>query len=224
MIVEKIVEYIVAGISTGGYFGVFILMALESMIAPVPSEVVMPFAGYLVQQNRFNFWIVLLASSLGSIFGSSLSYYIGFYGGRPLVLKFGRYLLLEEEHLEWTEKWFERQGDKTIFISRFVPVVRHLISIPAGIARMAIHRFIFYTFVGAAMWNFILLYAGFKLGSHWDKIYQYSKELDIAFVIGVVLFLAYFVWKHHKKRNILTNVRDFLFASQKRKNENQKNK
>ncbi len=200
MIVEKIVEYITIGMSSAGYYGLFILMALESMIAPVPSEVIMPFAGYLVLQGRFNFWIAVLVSSLGSIFGSLLSYYIGIYGGRPLVLKFGKYLLLEEEHLEWTEKWFKKQGDKTIFISRFVPVVRHLISIPAGIARMPIHKFIIYTFIGASMWNFILLYAGLKLGSHWNKIYDFSKELDIIFVAVVILFLAYFIWKHHKKR------------------------
>ena len=200
MIVEKLVDLIVNGISAFGYFGVFILMALESMIAPVPSEVVMPFAGYLVLQNRFNFWIVLFASSLGSIFGSFLSYYIGFYGGRPLVLKFGKYLLLEEEHLEWTEKWFKKQGEKTIFISRFVPVVRHLISIPAGIARMSMHKFLVYTFIGAAIWNFILLYAGIKLGNHWSIIHEYSSELDIVFVVAVVLFLVYFIWKHHKRR------------------------
>ena len=200
MIVEKLVDYIVSGISTGGYFGVFVLMALESMIAPVPSEVVMPFAGYLVLQGQFNFWLVLLASSLGSIFGSFLSYYIGFYGGRPLVLKFGRYLLVEEEHLEWTEKWFRKQGDKTIFISRFVPVVRHLISIPAGMAEMPMHKFLIYTFIGASIWNFILLYAGLRLGAHWNKIHQFSKELDIVFVAAVALFLAYFIWKHHKRR------------------------
>ena len=200
MIVEKLADYIVAGISIGGYFGVFFLMALESMIAPVPSEVVMPFAGYLALQGRFNFWIALLASSLGSIFGSFLSYCIGFYGGRPIVLKFGKYLLLEEEHLEWTEKWFKKRGDKTIFISRFVPVVRHLISMPAGIAKMPMRRFLVYTFAGASIWNFILLYAGFKLGSHWNKIHEYSKQLDIIFVAAVILFLAYFVWKHHKKR------------------------
>ena len=200
MIVEKLVEIIVAGISLGGYFGIFVLMALESMIAPVPSEVVMPFAGYLVLQGTFNFWLALLASSIGSIAGSLLSYYIGVYGGIPLILKFGKYLLLEEEHLEWTEKWFKKQGDKTIFISRFIPVVRHLISIPAGIARMAIHKFLIYTFIGAAIWNFILLYAGFKLGTHWDKIHQFSKQLDIIFIVAVALFLAYFIWKHHKKR------------------------
>ncbi|MBI2654567.1 DedA family protein [Candidatus Woesearchaeota archaeon] len=201
MIVEKLVEFIVAGISFGGYIGITILMALESMIAPVPSEVVMPFAGYLVLQGRFDFWLALLASSMGSIFGSLLSYYIGFYGGRPFILKFGKYFLLEEEHLEFTEKWFKKQGDKTILVSRFVPVVRHLISIPAGIARMPMRKFIIYTFVGATAWNWILLYAGFRLGSHWDKIHEFSKELDIVFIIAVVSFLVYFVWKHHKRRN-----------------------
>ena len=200
MIVEKLVEYITYGISAGGYFGVIVLMALESMIAPVPSEVVMPFAGYLVLQGKFNFWIVLLASSIGSVFGSLLSYYTGIYGGRPFVLKFGKYLLLEKDHLDWTEKWFRKNGEKTIFISRFVPVVRHLISIPAGIARMHMHKFLIYTFVGASIWNFILLYSGFKLGGHWGKIHQFSKELDIIFFAAVVMFLAYFVWKHHKNK------------------------
>ena len=200
MIVEKLVEYITIGMSIGGYFGLFILMTLESMIAPVPSEVVMPFAGYLVLQGKFEFWIAVLVSSLGSIFGSLLSYYIGVYGGRPFVLKFGKYLLLEEGHLEWTEKWFKKQGEKTIFISRFVPVVRHLISIPAGMAKMPMQKFLIYTFAGASIWNFILLYAGFKLGSHWDKLHKFSKELDIIFVAGVILFLIYFVWKHKKKK------------------------
>src|SRR3989338_2773730 len=200
MIVEKIVEYIVLGMSVGGYFGLFILMALESMIAPVPSEVVMPFAGYLVLQGRFTFWAAALVSGLGSILGSLLSYYIGSRLGRPFILKFGKYLLLEEEHLEWTEKWFMKRGNKTIFISRFVPVVRHLISIPAGIAKMSLQKFVLYTFIGATLWNLMLLYAGFKLGEHWDKIHQYSRELDIIFVIAVALFLAYFVWKHHKNK------------------------
>ena len=201
MIVEKIVEYIILGMSVGGYFGLFILMALESMIAPVPSEVVMPFAGYLVLQGRFTFWAAALVSGLGSILGSLLSYYIGSRLGRPFILKFGKYLLLEEEHLEWTEKWFMKRGNKTIFISRFVPVVRHLISIPAGIAKMSLQKFVLYTFIGATLWNLMLLYAGFKLGEHWDKIHQYSRELDIIFVIAVALFLAYFVWKHHKRKN-----------------------
>ena len=200
MIVEKLFEWIVAGISLGGYFGVFVLMALESMIAPVPSEAVMPFAGYLVMQGNFNFWLELLASSFGSIVGSLISYYIGSYGGRPLVLKFGKYFLLDEEHLAWTEKWFKKQGSKTILISRFIPVVRHLISIPAGIAKMAVNKFIIFTLIGATIWNGILLYAGFRLGSHWDKIHKFSSQIDAIFVIAIGVLIIYFVKKQYNKK------------------------
>lgn len=200
MIVEKLIGIIVNGISAAGYFGVFVLMALESMIAPVPSEVVMPFAGYLVLQNKMNFWAALLASSLGSIFGSVLSYYMGLYGGRAFVLKYGKYLLVEEWHLKWTENWFSRQGDKTILISRFIPVVRHLISVPAGMAKMSMQKFLMYTLIGASIWNFILLYAGLKLGSHWDKIHKYSKQLDYIFVAVIILFVVYYFWKHSKRK------------------------
>jgi|SRR3989338_5921486 len=200
MLVEKLVELIVSGMSASGYWGVFALMALESMIAPIPSEIVMPFAGYLVLQEKLSFFGALLASSLGSIFGSVLSYYLGIYGGRPAALKYGKYLLLDESHLEWTEKWFRKQGEKTIFISRFIPVVRHLISIPAGMARMTMHKFLIYTFLGASIWNLILLYAGFKLGPHWEKIHEYSKQLDIIFIAALVLFAVYFIWRHKNRR------------------------
>lgn len=205
MIVEKFVGLIINGMSAGGYFSVFILMALESMIAPVPSEIVMPFAGYLVLQGRLTMAGAIIASSLGSIFGSLLSYYIGMYGGRAFVLKYGKYLLLDESHLEWTEKWFNKQGDKTIFISRFIPVVRHLISLPAGIAKMSMKRFLIYTFIGASIWNFVLLYAGLKLGSHWEKIHQYSRVLDIVFIVAIISFVLYFFWKHYRKKLILRN-------------------
>lgn len=219
MIVEKIIEIIVAGMSASGYFGLFLLMALESMIAPVPSEVVMPFAGYLVLQGKLDFWASVFVSGFGSIFGSLASYYIGFYGGRPFILKYGRYVLLEEEHLMWTEKWFKKQGDKTIFISRFIPVVRHLISIPAGIARMSLHKFIIYTFIGATAWNLILLYAGYKLGSHWSKIHEFSKELDIIFIAAVILFLVYFLWKHNKNKVFIGFKNRRFLKHQKKRNE-----
>ena len=199
MIVEKLVELIINGMSAGGYLSVFVLMALESMIAPVPSEVVMPFAGYLVLQGRLTALGTLLASSLGSIFGSIMSYYIGMYGGRAIALKYGKYLLLDEGHLVWTEKWFRKQGDKTIFISRFIPIVRHIISIPAGIAKMPVNKFLIYTFIGASAWNSILLYAGFKLGTHWEIIHHYSRELDIIFVAGIIIFAIYFLLKHTSK-------------------------
>ena len=162
MIAEFLIAYITAIIHKIGYFGIFILMVLESMIAPVPSEAVMPFAGFLVYSGKFNLFLTILASSIGSIIGSLLSYYIGFYGGRPFVMKLGRYLFLEEAQLDFTINFFKKYGAITIFISRFIPVVRHLISIPAGVGRMGIKKFVFYTLAGATLWNSFLIYVGMK--------------------------------------------------------------
>ena len=134
-ITEALCNYNTQFIHSCSYFGVFVLMALESMIAPIPSELVMPFAGFLIFTGHFDPLAVMVASSLGSITGSLLSYGMGVLG-EPVVHRYGRYLLLNPHHLEWTSKFFQRHGGKTIFISRFIPVVRHLISIPAGLARM----------------------------------------------------------------------------------------
>lgn len=199
MIVDKLADYITKGISFGGYIGVFFLMAMESTVLPVPSEIVMPFAGYLVLQGKFNFWVVLLASSLGSVFGSLLSYYLGLHGGRKLISKFGKYAFVDENHLVWTEEWFRNKGEKTILFSRFIPVVRHIISIPAGIGKMSLPKFLFYTLAGASIWNFMLLYAGLKLGSQWDKIHTFSSELDIIFIIALLLLITFYIWKHKKR-------------------------
>ena len=161
------------------YAGVFLLMTLESMVAPIPSELVMPFAGFLIFTGQFGVVPVMVASTLGSIVGSLLSYGMGMLG-KPVVLRYGRYLLLNVHHLEWTEKFFLRHGGKTIFISRFIPVVRHLISIPAGLARMPLIPFILYTAVGATLWNGFLTYsrvpAQAKLAGY-SAIYPHSGLL-----------------------------------------------
>lgn len=156
---------------TTGYVSVFILMAMESMIFPVPSEAVLPPAGLLISQGKFTFAGVTIASTLGSIFGSLLSYWIGLYGGRPFINKFGKYFLLDTKALELSEKYFNKHGDLTIFICRFIPVVRHLISIPAGLGKMNILRFSIYTIAGAGLWNAILTWAGVKWGqAGWDLL------------------------------------------------------
>lgn len=183
---EHIVNFITSLISNLGYSGILILMALESMIAPVPSEAVMPFAGFLIFESKFSWMAVTLSSTLGSIIGSTLSYLMGFYGGKPFVKKFGKYLLLDMHHLEITENFFRKYGDRTIFISRFIPVVRHLISIPAGIGKMNYIRFSLYTILGAGMWNTFLAYLGFLLKSQWWIVRKYSEIIDI-FVIGFIL-------------------------------------
>lgn len=179
-----------------GYPGIVILMALESMIIPLPSEMVMPFAGFLAAQGSFSIFLVILASAIGSLIGSLISYAMGYYGGNKLVLYFGRWLLLDQSDLEMTEKWFARRGEVTIFIGRFIPVVRHLISIPAGIGKMDLKKFIIYTVIGAGAWNSILAYMGFWLGRNWEVVRKYTEPLSIIFLILIILAFIYFIYKH----------------------------
>ncbi len=201
MFIEYIVDYVVAAMGYLGYFGLFILMALESMVIPLPSEIVMPLAGFLVVEGTFSLAVVALVSGLGSVFGSVLSYYIGEYGGRKFIHHYGKYLLLDESHLKWTEKWFRHYGDKTIFISRFIPVVRHLISIPAGMGKMNMKKFILYTFIGATIWNTFLAYIGMILREKWEIVHTYSSQIDLVVIAAIVILAAYFVYKHIKLRN-----------------------
>jgi membrane protein DedA with SNARE-associated domain len=195
---ESLFLFFTKVIEAGGYIGVFILMALESMVAPVPSEAVMPFAGFLITNNTFTMFGVILSSTIGSIVGSLISYYIGYYGGKPVVLKFGKYLFLDKHHLEITEKFFNKYGEKTIFICRFIPVVRHLISIPAGVGKMNLAKFSVYTIIGAAIWNAILAYLGIFLGNKWSLVHHYSRYLDYIVVVIIVVVFVYWVWKRFK--------------------------
>jgi membrane protein DedA with SNARE-associated domain len=178
-------------------------MALESMIAPIPSEAVMPFAGFLatdIEGSVMTMPLIVVWSTSGSLIGSMLSYWMGLYGGRPLVMKIGRYLLLNVHHLEQTEKYFYKYGAITVFICRFVPVVRHFISIPAGMARMNIPRFLIYTGVGAGCWNLILAWLGFKLKENWTAIKPYFHYVDLAIVAGALIVIIWFFRTQFKLR------------------------
>ena len=198
MAIEILVNFAVSVINALGLPGIFILMALESTAAPVPSEAVLPFAGFLVAQGKMELFAVILAATLGSIIGSLFSYYIGYFGGKPAVLKIGKYFLLNEKHLEQTEKFFAKHGGKTIFIARFVPVVRHLISIPAGIGKMQKRKFITLTLLGAGMWNSFLIWAGMMLESRWNEILKYSQILDYV-VLAVLIVLVVKFLMHPRK-------------------------
>jgi membrane protein DedA with SNARE-associated domain len=201
-ILAAIGTFCISVISSLGYFGVFFLMCLESMIFPMPSELVMPFAGFLIASGEMKFLFVVLTATLGSIVGSLISYYLGRYGGNRFVLKYGKYFLLNEEHLRNTERWFSKKGELTILIGRFIPVVRHVISIPAGIGKMDIKKFIIYTLLGAGIWNAFLAYVGFVLGNNWEIIKQYSDYISWA-VLGVIIIIGvYFLWKEIKRRRI----------------------
>lgn len=196
--IEGLVNIITSVISSIGYLGIAILMALESMLTPVPSEAVMPFVGYLVMQGKFLFLAAAIVSAIGCLVGGLISYCIGYYGGRPFVNKIGKYFLLDEHHLAWTENWFRKHGEKTIFFSRFIPIVRHFISIPAGTGKMSITKFSTYTLIGSFMWNSILMYAGIKLGENWDLIHKYSTKIDMVLIMIILAGLAYYAWRMYE--------------------------
>ncbi len=187
-------------ISAIGYPGVFILMALESTATPVPSELVMPFAGYLVSAGRFTLAGVIIAGTLGCLFGSLVSYFIGKQWGMPIIRRFGKYILISEQDLKWTVNWFNRHGDKTIFISRFIPVVRHLISLPAGVGRMNLVKFSTYTFLGSLVWVTILAYAGMKLGENWDAVRKITEKTSLLIVALLIIAAIIYIRRHMKHR------------------------
>src|SRR5512137_2227994 len=193
-------SFALSTISQLGYAGIFFLMMLESMIVPVPSEFVMPFAGFLVAQGSFNIFLVILISTLGSITGSLIFYYISKTGGLTLVQRYGKYVLIDTEDVKKTEAWFNKRGDLTIFLARLVPVIRHLISLIAGIGKMNVKKFALYTVLGAALWNGILTYLGYYLGQHWEEVSQYLENLDIIIVILIIAGCLYFIYRHLKRR------------------------
>lgn len=188
-------------ISNYGYGGIMLLMALESACMPVPSEIVMPFAGFLVAQGDSGMSLlgIIIAGSLGCTIGSIAAYVFGFYAGRPLILRYGKYVLIREKHLVTAEEWFEKWGDKATFIARLLPVIRTVISLPAGIAKMNFKKFVFYSFVGSVPWTFMLAYVGYVLGSEWESIKGVFRELDIVVVVAAIAVVAYYAYR--MKRN-----------------------
>ncbi|MFA6473366.1 MAG: DedA family protein [Patescibacteria group bacterium] len=205
-ITDAIVHLATDIIQRAGYAGIGFLMALESMIFPVPSEAVMPFAGFAWADGTLRWFGIFLASTIGSLVGSWISYAIGRYGGRPFIRKFGKYFLLNEQHLDQTEAFFQRWGEKAIFVCRFIPVVRHFISIPAGAGKMHLGKFTLYTLFGAAIWNMFLTYLGFRLGSDWEKIQKYSHVLDIVVIAVIILGIVYLVYRKMRKGRNVTSL------------------
>ncbi|HEX3348950.1 MAG TPA: DedA family protein [Acetobacteraceae bacterium] len=186
-------------ISAGGYAGIVALMAIESACLPLPSEVIMPFAGYLVSTGRFNLFLVATAGAIGCNAGSAIAYWVGAHGGRPLAERWGRYVLIDRGELDRVDRFFKRFGSAAVFIGRLLPGVRTFIALPAGIARMPLVPFHIYTFVGSWPWCFGLAYVGMKLGQRWNsdprlQELMHSSELVIAAVL-LCAAAAYVVWR-----------------------------
>jgi membrane protein DedA with SNARE-associated domain len=176
-------------------------MAIESACIPLPSEIIMPFSGYLVYTGRFNLWAVGVAGAVGCVLGSLVAYWVGMYGGRPLIEKYGRYILISRHDLDLADRWFARYGEIIIFISRLLPAIRTFIAFPAGVARMNLTRFIIYTFAGSLPWCIGLAYVGQLLGEQWDKnetLKSWFHRFD--FVIGIIILAAaaWWIWRHVK--------------------------
>jgi membrane protein DedA with SNARE-associated domain len=192
---EFLSDFITNLIGTFGYPGIIFLMTLESACMPVPSEIVMPFAGFAVQQGRLEFIATGMVGALGCLIGSVLSYTVGYYGGRPLLEKYGRYILISRHEIDLAHQWFERYGVITVFIARLLPIVRTFVSLPAGIARMDFKKFAIYSFVGSIPWCYALAYAGVLLGENWDALEDYWIYFDILTIIGIIAFFVYVGYK-----------------------------
>jgi membrane protein DedA with SNARE-associated domain len=175
-------------------------MAIESACIPLPSEIIMPFSGYLVFRGEFGLYWVGLAGAFGCVVGSVPAYYLGLYGGRPLIEKYGKYVLVSQHDLDLADRWFGRYGDWAIFFSRLLPVVRTFISFPAGVAKMNVPRFIVYTFVGSFPWCLGLAYIGMKLGENWDTLGGYFHKFDVVIGILIAAGAVYYIWRHLKNR------------------------
>lgn len=198
-ILEILSGFIVATISALGYFGVFLLMAIESACIPLPSEIIMPFAGYLVSTGQMNFWLVGLAGAVGCVAGSMVAYWAGMYGGRPFVERYGKYVLVSRHDLDIADRLFAKYGQAIIFTARLLPAIRTFIAFPAGVARMNIPRFIFYTFAGSLPWCLGLAYIGQKLGEQWNKdetLKTWFHRFDFVIGIIIVLLAIWWVWRH----------------------------
>ncbi len=206
---EKIINFLLPWIteliSAIGYPGVALLMAIESACIPLPSEIIMPFAGYVVYQGKMNLLLAATAGAIGCNLGSVVAYWIGAYGGRPLVERFGRYVLMSRRDLDRVDHYFQKYGDLTVLIGRLLPVVRTFIALPAGIARMPQVRFHIYTFLGSWPWCFALAYVGMKAGASWNspdsKLKHILHKADAVILLLLVSGIVWFVWSHLKQRH-----------------------
>ncbi|HEX8162791.1 MAG TPA: DedA family protein [Pyrinomonadaceae bacterium] len=200
-IIEILSGFIVAVISGMGYAGVALLMAVESACIPLPSEIIMPFAGYLVYAGRFNLWAVGVAGAVGCVVGSWVAYFVGLKGGRPFVERYGRYILVSRHDLDLADRWFARYGEVIVFASRLLPVVRTFIAFPAGVARMNLARFTVYTFLGSLPWCVGLAYVGQILGEQWDKnetLKTWFHRFDFLIGLAILAAAVWWVWRHVK--------------------------
>jgi len=197
-LVEFVSNFTINLIGSLGYWGVFMGMTLESACIPIPSEIIMPFSGFVVWQGNTNMTLIgiTVVGAFGNLVGSLIAYFVGLKGGRPLLEKYGKYLLITHNKLELADRWFSKYGGEAVLISRVLPIIRTFISLPAGIAHMDLKKFAVYTFIGSLPWTFALGYIGIKLGPNWGIIQGYFHILDIIVGIGLLGIIGYLIYKY----------------------------
>ncbi len=200
-LVEFVSNFMINLIGSLGYWGVFIGMTLESACIPIPSEIIMTFSGFVVWQDNTNMTLIgiTVVGAFGNLVGSLIAYFVGLKGGRPLLEKYGKYLLITHNKLELADRWFSKYGGEAVLISRVLPIIRTFISLPAGIAHMDLRKFAVYTFIGSLPWTFALGYIGIMLGPNWGIIQSYFHLLDILVGIGLLGIIGYLIYKYKIK-------------------------
>ena len=198
-IVETITNFAIYLIENLGYWGVFIGMTLESACIPIPSEVIMTLAGFVVYEGKMSLIGITAVGVMGNLTGSLIAYFVGLKGGRPFLEKYGKYVFISHNRLEMAHNWFDRYGDEAVLISRVLPIIRTFISLPAGIAEMDLKKFILYTALGSIPWCFALGYIGVMLGPNWNIIEKYFRYMDILVVIGIIVLAIYLIYKYWYK-------------------------
>ncbi len=198
-IIAIVATWIMGVISTMGYGGIVLLMAIESACIPLPSEIIMPFAGFLVSKGELSLFGIALAGAIGCIVGSIPAYYLGVYGGRPMVEKYGKYVLISRKDLDWADQAFAKHGEIIIFIGRLLPAVRTFIAFPAGVARMNMPKFITYTFVGSFIWCWVLGYVGMKAGENWENLKVHFHQFHHIMIGLAVIFIVWYVRRHFRE-------------------------
>jgi membrane protein DedA with SNARE-associated domain len=196
---HTVIDWLLATIGAMGYPGIFLLMAMESSVIPIPSELVMPPAGYLAHQREMNIWVAILCGTVGSLVGAYANYFAAHYLGRPLILKYGKYVWITEEKFAHVETFFHKHGEISTFIGRLLPVVRHLISLPAGLAGMHHWKFSLYTLLGAGIWVTVLTWIGWFIGKEQALIMKYSHQAVIGVVVFSALLITLYVWRQKRK-------------------------
>lgn len=201
---HELITWLVSTIGALGYAGIFVLMAMESSVIPIPSEVVMPPAGYLAHRGEMNMALAIACGTLGSLAGAYANYFASRHLGRPLLIKYGRYVWISEEKLRRVEKFFHDHGEISTFIGRLLPVVRHLISIPAGLAGMNHLKFSIYTLLGAGIWVSVLAYIGYFIGANEELVMRYSNHALVGALVLSTVVAAIYIWNHRRKNNSRT--------------------